>query len=123
MTSTATPRNSVSGLRQALAQRILKIAAAPGEHATAIPEVWLYHRTTPTPCYRASYEPGLSIFVGGRKRIILGGTEYLCDGSSFLLSSIDVPAQSQIIEASEKTRLLVMFLSRDMPTVREVLSR
>jgi hypothetical protein len=50
-------------------------------------------------CHRASYEPGLSIFVKGRKRILLGGTEYLCDGSSFLLSSIDVPAQSQIIES------------------------
>jgi AraC-like DNA-binding protein len=47
----------------------------------------------------------------------------LCDGSSFLLSSIDVPAQSQIIEASEKTPLLSIFLRLDMPTVREVLSR
>src|SRR5579859_8115299 len=123
MASTATSRNSVSDLRQALAQRILRIAAAPGEHATAIPELWLYHRTTPTPCYRASYEPGLSVFVGGRKRIILGGTEYLCDGTSFLLSSIDVPAQSQIIDASEKTPLLLLFLRLDMPMVREVLSR
>ena len=75
------------------------------------------------PCFRASYEPGLSIFVQGRKRILLGGTEYLCDGSSFLLSSIDVPAQSQIIEASEKTPLLSIFLRLDLPTVREVLSR
>ena len=59
----------------------------------------------------------------GRKRINLGGTEYLCDGSSFLLSSIDVPAQSQIVEASEQVPLLSMFLRLDMPTVREVLSR
>jgi AraC-like DNA-binding protein len=61
--------------------------------------------------------------VQGRKRIILGDTEYLCDGSSFLLSSIDVPAQSQIIEASGKTPLLSMFLTLDLPAVREVLSR
>ena len=54
---------------------------------------------------------------------MLGGTEYLCGSSSFLLSSIDVPAQSQIIEASEKTSLLSIFLRLDMPTVREVLSR
>jgi AraC-like DNA-binding protein len=47
----------------------------------------------------------------------------LCDGSSFLLSSIDVPAKSQIIEASEKTPLLSLFLRLDLPTVREVLSR
>jgi AraC-like DNA-binding protein len=114
---------SVVEMRRALAQRIKLLAKQPGEHQTAIPGLSLYHRTAPTPCYRASYEPGLSIFVQGRKRILLGGTEYLCDGSSFLLSSIDVPAQSQIIEASEKTPLLSIFLQLDMPTVREVLSR
>jgi AraC-like DNA-binding protein len=114
---------SVIEIRRSLAQRIKLLAASPGEHATAIPELWLYHRTTPTPCFRASYEPGLSIFVQGRKRILLGGTEYLCDSSSFLLSSIDVPARSQIIEASEKTPLLSLFLRLDMPAVREVLSR
>jgi AraC-like DNA-binding protein len=110
-------------MRQSLAQRIVAFMGKAGEHPTAIPGLSLYYRTTPTPCYRASYEPGLSIFVQGRKRIILGDTEYLCDGSSFLLSSIDVPAQSQIIEASEKTPLLSMFLTLDLPTVREVLSR
>ncbi len=73
--------------------------------------------------YRASYEPSLSIFVQGRKRVILGEVEYVCDPSSFLLSLIDVPAQSQIVEASEKTPLLVMFLRFDMPMVREVLTR
>jgi len=119
----ASPGSAVIELRRALAQRIKLLAEKPGEHPTAIPELFLYHRTSPTPCFRASYEPGLSIFVQGRKRILLGGTEYWCDGSSFLLSSIDVPAQSQIIEASEKTPLLSIFLRLDMPTVREVLSR
>jgi hypothetical protein len=110
-------------MRTSLANRIHTITAKAGEHATEIPELFLYHRTTPTPCYRASYEPSLSVFVQGRKRIILGGTVYLCDPSSFLVSSIDVPAQSQIVEASDKTPLLVMFIRFDMPSVREVLSR
>jgi len=83
----------------------------------------LYRRTTPTACYRATYEPSLTVFVQGRKRINLGGIEYLCDESSFLLSSIDVPAQSQIVEASEQVPLLSMYLRLDMPTVREVLGR
>ena len=109
-------------MRRSLAQRIAAHTEKEGEHTTAVPGLVLYHRTSPTPCYRASYEPSLTIFVQGRKRINLGGTEYLCDGSSFLLSSIDVPAESQIIEASEKVPLLCMFLSLDMPTVREVLS-
>ena len=117
------PDLAVIEMRRALAQRIKLLAETPGEHPTAIPGLFLYHRTAPTPCFRASYEPGLSIFAQGRKRILLGGTEYLCDSSSFLLSSIDVPAQSQIIEASEKTPLLSVFLRLDMPAVREVLSR
>ena len=121
--SVRSPDSAAIEMRRSLAQRIKLLAEKPGEHPTAIPGLFLYHRTTPTPCFRASYEPGLSIFVQGRKRILLGGTEYLCDGSSFLLSSIDVPAQSQIIEASEKTPLLSIFLRLDMPTVREVLSR
>jgi len=114
---------AVVEMRESLAQRILTIAGTAGEHPTAIPGLSLYYRTEPTPCYRASYEPGLSVFVQGRKRIILGNTEHLCDGSSFLLSSIDVPAQSQIIEASEKTPMLSLFLTFDLPAVREVLSR
>jgi AraC-like DNA-binding protein len=123
VSKTVTPNPVVMEMRRSLARRIAAITGKAGEHSTAIPDLLLYHRTTPTPCYRASYEPSLSIFVQGRKRIILGGTEYVCDGSSFLLSSIDVPAQSQIIEASEKTPLLTMFISLDMPTVRDVISR
>jgi AraC-like DNA-binding protein len=115
--------STVLGARRELARRIAALTGKAGEHLTAIPEVVLYNRDEPTPCYRASYEPSLSIFVQGRKRVILGGHEYVCDSSSFLLSSIDVPAQSQIVEASEKTPLLVMFLRFDMPTVREILTR
>lgn len=105
-----TPDPAVIEMRRSLAQRIAAHTEKEGEHTTAVPGLILYHRTSPTPCYRASYEPSLSVFVQGRKRINLGGTEYLCDGSSFLLSSIDVPAQSQIIEASEKVPLLCAYL-------------
>jgi AraC-like DNA-binding protein len=110
-------------MRKEFAGKIAAHATAAGEHPTAVPGLVLYRRTTPTACYRATYEPSLSVFAQGRKRINLGGTEYLCDGSSFLLSSIDVPVESQIIEASEEVPLLTMFLRLDMPTVREVLSR
>jgi AraC-like DNA-binding protein len=39
------------------------------------------------------------------------------------VSSIDVPVQSQIVEASERLPLLFMFLRLDIPTVQDVLSR
>jgi hypothetical protein len=113
----------VIAMRAELARKIAANAPLPGENPTALHGVALYRRTEPTACYRASYEPSLSVFVQGRKRTNLGGHIYLCDGSSFLLSSIDVPAESQIIEATEQDPLLSMFLQLDMPTVREVTSR
>ena len=114
---------TVIAMREELARKIAAYAPSPGENPTAIPGMALYRRTKPTACYRASYEPSLSVFVQGRKRVNLGGHIYICDGSSFLLSSIDVPAESQIVEASEQVPLLSMFLQLDMPTVREVISR
>jgi AraC-like DNA-binding protein len=53
----------------------------------------------------------------------LGGTAYLCGPSSFFLSSIDVPIESQIVEASEEMPLLSMLLRLDMSIVREILNR
>jgi AraC-like DNA-binding protein len=110
-------------MRKELARKIAARAQSLGENPTGVAGLALYRRTAPTACFLATYEPSLTVFVQGRKRINLGGIEYFCDGSSFLLSSIDVPAQSQIVEASEQVPLLSMFLRLDMPTVREVLSR
>jgi len=108
--------------RKALAEKIASFAQTAGEHPTAVPGLTLFRRTTPTACYRATYEPSLTVFVQGRKRIDLGGEQYDCEAGSFLLSSIDVPVQSQIVEASEELPLLSMLLRLDMATVREVLS-
>jgi len=109
--------------RRELARRIEALTQTAGTHSTAIPGLALSHRAAPSACMWATYEPSLAVFVQGRKRINLGGTEYLCDGASFLLTSIDVPVQSQIIEASEKVPMISMLLKLDMPIVREVLSR
>jgi AraC-like DNA-binding protein len=68
-------------------------------------------------------EPSLTVFAQGKKRMSLGGIPYLCGPSSFFLSSIDVPIESQIVEASEEVPLLSMLLRLDMTLVREILSR
>jgi AraC-like DNA-binding protein len=117
------PKRPAAEMRKALADGVAAHAPSPGEHSTAINGLVLFRRTAPTACNRAIYEPSLTVFAQGRKLINLGGTEYVCDGSSFVLSSIDVPVQSQIVEASEAVPLLSMLLRLDMAAVREVLSR
>ncbi len=109
-------------MRTALARKIAAHIQAAGDHATDIPGLTLYRRTAPTPCNAATYEPSLAVFVQGRKRVTLGGTTYLCDESTFLLTSVDVPIVSQIITASKDVPLLSLLLKLDLAIVREILS-
>jgi AraC-like DNA-binding protein len=116
---------AASGATELRAELVRKIAAharTAGEHATPVPGLTLYRRTDTTPCYPATYEPCFNVFVQGQKRITLGGTTYLCDGSTFLLSSLDLPVVSQIVQASEAVPLLSMLLKLDMTAVREILN-
>jgi AraC-like DNA-binding protein len=114
--------SGVADLRAELARKIAAHTRTAGEQATLIHRLTLYRRTNTTPCYPATFEPSFNVFVQGKKRITLGGTTYLCDGSTFLLSSLDLPVVSQIVEASEQAPLLSMLLKLDMAAVRETLN-
>lgn len=119
----AVPKLGVIEMRQALARKFAAHAHSEGEHPTAISGLVLYRHTAPSACHPTTCVPSLSVFVQGRKVINLGGTEFLCDGSSFLVSSIEAPILSQIVEATEAAPFLAMRLLLDMTAVQEVLSR
>jgi AraC-like DNA-binding protein len=110
-------------MRKELARKIAAHVPKAGAQATLIQGLTLFRRTEPSPCYPATYEPSFTVFVQGRKRVTLGGTTYLCDESTFLLSSLDVPVVSQIVTASEEVPLLSMLLKLDMAMVRGILSQ
>ena len=110
-------------MRQALARKFAVRTHSEGEHATDIPELVLYRNTVPSACYPTTCLPSFSVVLQGRKLINLGGTECLLSGSSFLLSSIEAPIQSQIIEASEEVPFFAMRVLLDMSAVQEILSR
>jgi AraC-like DNA-binding protein len=110
-------------MRKSLARNVAAHAPSEGENATAVNGLVLFRRTAPSACAVAMCEPSLSVFVQGRKLINLGGTEYFCDGRAFLVSSIEVPIQSQILEASEAVPFLSMRLGLDMAAVQEVINR
>jgi len=110
-------------MRAALARRIAAHVPTAGDRATAVPGLTLYRRTAPTACNAVTYEPSLAVFVQGRKRINLGGTTYLCDESTFLLTSVDLPVVSQIVAASEQAPLLSLRLDLEIPVVREIIGQ
>ena len=123
ISNTQGKKPSLAELRIDLAGRIVAHTPSAGENATAMPRLTLFRQIAATPCFVTSVEPSVTVFVQGRKRINIGAVEYLCDRTSFLVASIDVPIQSQILEASEAVPQLSMRLRLDMQMVREVVSR
>src|SRR5271170_388280 len=113
----------VVAMRAELARKIAARANAEGDTFTEIPGLMLYRRSAPTACTSAAYEPSLVVFVQGQKRINVGKTTYLCDGSNFLLTSVDLPVVSQVTAASQEEPLLGLVLKLEMPAVREILSQ
>jgi AraC-like DNA-binding protein len=110
-------------MRAELARKIAAHIHVEGPMATDVPGLGLSLRTAPTECYTAAYEPELVVFAQGEKRINVGGTIHVCDGSNFLLTSIDMPVVSQITKASRREPFLALVLKLDMPVVREILSQ
>jgi AraC-like DNA-binding protein len=120
---TAMPGRTVAQMRAELAGKIAGRAVAEGDNATAIPGLLLYRRSAATACASATYEPSLVVFVQGQKRINVGKTTYVCDGSNFLLTSVDLPVVSQVIAATAREPLLCLLLRLEMPAVREILAQ
>lgn len=110
-------------LRAELARKIAAHIRVDGKEATAVPGLSLYRKSAPTECNSAAYEPELIVFVQGEKRINFGGTTYVCNNSTFLLTSIDLPVVSQVTKASREEPILAMMLKLEMPVVREILSQ
>jgi len=114
---------SVIKLRSELARKIADRTQAEGDTQTDVPGFRLYRRSQPSPCNSAAYQPSLVVFVQGQKRINVGKTNYVCDGSNFLLTSIDLPVVSQVTKANEQEPMLGLLLMLEMPMVREILSQ
>lgn len=122
------PEQSVSSPRaaellRAIVARITALAQAEGANPTAIDGLVLFRHSAPSPCYWTTCEPSLTLFAQGRKLIGLGGTEYLCEEGSCLVSAIDAPIQSQILEAAAGAPFLSMRVRLEMDALQEVLGR
>ena len=82
----------------------------------------LYRRAAPTVPNPSTYEPSLLVIAQGRIRVDLGKASYVFGQSRFLLTSLELPAVSQVITASEEAPYLAFFLKLDISTVRDILN-
>jgi len=115
--------NPARELRAELARKIALFVGPAENRATGISGLTLHRRTAPTAPCSMTYAPGVTVIAQGRKRVELGRNVFIYDASRFLLTSVDLPVVSRVIEASEAAPCLALSLKLEMPVVRELLGR
>lgn len=88
-------------LREELIERISKLIENQ-EVVKPLPNLTLSNHKAPTEPRSYILPPSICIAVQGAKRLFLGDETYIYDIKHFLLTSIDLPVTTQIIEASEE---------------------
>jgi AraC-like DNA-binding protein len=128
MTTSPTPRgiqapDTLRDLRNQLTAKIVAATGAAEKRVTDVPGLLLVRRTTLTAPACLTYEPSIAVISQGRKQVELGSTTFEYDESRYLLTSVDLPIISRVMEASEAAPFVALALRLEMPVVRDVMSR
>lgn len=106
-----------------LALNIDPRVSVPGDFATSIPGLSLFRRDQPAPPAVCMIEPSLILVGRGEKRLWVGGEGYRYDPSRFLVTSLDLPANSEVLAASPKQPCVGLVLKLDVGMLAEILSK
>lgn len=110
-------------LRRELAFKIARLIGTSEKLTTPIPRLTLHRRTATTASCPVTYEPGVTLIAQGRKEVQFGPKTFIYDSSRYLLTSVDLPIISRVVEASDAAPCLAFALKLDISIVREFLSR
>lgn len=113
-TSRSTEKDRLEAAREALAASIARWTDIDGEpFVTSILPLTLLRRTAPSEPMSCMYDPSVALIVQGAKRVLLGEDTYHYDACRFLITSVDLPAIGEIIEASREKPYLALIMKLD----------
>ncbi|MDR2788044.1 MAG: AraC family transcriptional regulator [Candidatus Accumulibacter sp.] len=115
-------RKETEQIRAGLVPRIAAFVGSDGERVTSLPDLSFSLLRKPTPPASYLYEPCISMIIQGRKRVRLGGTTYVYDESRFLLTAVNLPTTTEVLEASPKVPYLSLLLRLDLQAARQMIA-
>ena len=98
--SRQSPSGPLEPARRELASLLARFAGSDGLHKTAIPALSIYRSSAPNQPACGLYEPALTVVAQGAKQVMLAGEAYVYDQAHYLVTSVDLPVVSQVIQAS-----------------------
>jgi AraC-like DNA-binding protein len=110
-------------IREALAQTIGRWTEGVEDRSTRIPDLAFFRRESPTPPGICRVEPSIVLVVQGAKRMLVGDDAYSYNGERFLIASFDIPASSEVLEASPDRPCLGLLLKLDLRMMAELVAQ
>lgn len=92
------------------------------ETSTVIDGLSFYRQDAPTTCSVCVVEPSIAFVVQGTKIMMLDDETFRYDPSSFLITSLDLPAKMQVLEASPDKPYLGIVIRLDLKIISEFLT-
>ena len=107
----------------ALIQSISSRVSAPGDYPMPIPGLGFYRREQPATPVVCMVEPSIVLVAQGEKQLWVGGEGYPYDTSRFLLTSLDIPANSEVLAASPAKPCLGLTFKLDVRILAELIAQ
>ena len=90
---------------------------------TPIPNLGFWRRETPEPPTICLVAPSIVLIAQGAKKMWVGDEFYEYDTDRFLITSLDMPANSEVVTASREKPCLGLVLSLDLRLLAELISQ
>ncbi|MBC3948430.1 AraC family transcriptional regulator [Pseudomonas folii] len=119
----ATNKNTAaqhSSAQERLAQIIGNRIDRPGDFGTPIEGLGFFRREHPSPPVVCMVEPSIILVARGEKQLWVGGEGYPYDTSRFLITSLNLPANSEVLAASPEQPCLGLTLKLDVRMLAEL---
>jgi len=115
------PANAVRDEPAGLAGRIARSTAGRNRLDTPIEGLTLHRWENPTEPTSYMLPPSICLIGQGKKRLFLNEETYLYDAHSFLVTSVELPVVTQIIEASADKPYLGLTMELDLRAIAQLM--
>ena len=121
MSTNTSISSSDSALDNKLSGLIASLIGQKARIDTDVPGLSLHRWTEPTDPTSYMLAPSICLIGQGRKRLFLGEETFIYDAEHFLITSVELPVVTQIIEASPEKPYLGLTMELDLRLISQLM--
>ena len=115
-------KSAIEKINSELKKRIAKLLPNDGHTQTKIGGLYVFRASVAGRCEKCMYSPKIILMVQGCKRAITETGETTYRENQCLVSGIDVPGTSYVLEASKEKPILTVSLELDTKLISQMLA-